>query len=115
VSVVHEVTLFDLLQISLQLSACVWLKQDHTIQRGFSGAQAPCSSSLLQKLLCGSRRSVPLKPGVDIRQSQRKQEEADELSRVGAEIAASSVVSIEIGTVLLGFAAYRIHDPEHGA
>ena len=41
-------------------------------------------------------------------------EDADELSRVGAEIAASSVVSIEIGTALLGFAAYRIHEPEHG-
>ena len=41
-------------------------------------------------------------------------EEADALSRVGAEIAASSVVSIEIGTALLGFAAYRIHEPEHG-
>ena len=42
------------------------------------------------------------------------EEEADALSRVGAEIAASSVVSIEIGTALLGFAAYRIHEPEHG-
>jgi hypothetical protein len=41
-------------------------------------------------------------------------EDADALSRVGAEIAVSSVVSIWIGTELLGFAAYRVHEPERG-
>jgi hypothetical protein len=71
---------------------------------------APCSSSLLQKL-----RQSPQRPSQAWSRYPTEPEEADELSRVGAEIAASSVVSIEIGTVLLGFAAYRIHDPEHGA